>query len=168
MWPKPGNLSMDKYKAQLEQVNSALVKNSDNKQLIELKEKLEKILELKSKEIVDNSKQRQIKTHTSEFPLQVSEACEIFDETVKYWRPGHIVSMTLERDFYIVTFDKDKSTHRVTAVNVRRPLLNEKKSQTKPASKPLRKPHISKPRKELQGLEEPNPWNKFNNKRMKK
>lgn len=160
---------MEKYKAQLEQVNAALTLNSDNKQLSELKIKLENFLTLKTFENSGKIVQvRQIKEHTSEFPLQVGEACEIFDETVKYWRPGRIVSMTIERDFFIVTFDKDKSTQRIASVHIRRPLLREKKPPTKPLNKMVRKPQSFKPRKEQPEAEGSNAWKKFADKNIKK
>lgn len=159
---------MEKYIAQLEQVNAALALNPENKQLTELKNKLEAFLFLKSSENDSKAVQtRQIKEHTSDFQLQVGEACEIFDETVKYWRPGHIVSMTLERDFYIVTFDKDKSAKRIAAIHIRRPLLKEKKPPTKPLNKMVRKSTF-KPKSDQPETELSNAWKKFSNKNIKK
>lgn len=160
--------TMDKYKVQLEQINYSLSKSPDDKQLLLLKSKLEQLLSLKSESENKNDFFLRIKEHTNDFPLQVGEACEIFDESLKYWRPGNIISMTLERDFYIVNLSKDNKTHRVAAVHVRRPVPREKNSKAKPAAKSIQKPQVFKPRKSQTEPEGPNQWKKFADKMIKK
>lgn len=160
---------MEKYRAQLEQVNFSLAKNPENEQLLILKAKLEQILALKYENGSKNDSLNQVEEHTTEFPLQVGEVCEIFDEKEKYWRAGNIVSMTLERDFYIVKYLKDNTTHRVSSENVRRPLHDEKKANRKPANKmTIRKPQTFRPRKVQSEPEGPNQWKKFADKMIKK
>ena len=163
----PGQ-QMEKYKVQLEHVNSSLTKDPNNKQLLLLKSKLELLLNLKSEAENKNGTIPRMKEHTNDFPLLVGEACEIFDESLKYWRPGNIVSMTLERDFYIVTLNKDRSTHRVAAVHVRRPVHHEKIAKPKQASKAVHKPQVFKPRKSQPEPEGPSQWKKFADKMIKK
>lgn len=158
---------MEKYKAQLEQVNSSLNANPDNKQLLLLKSKLEQILALKSEVDSKTVSVPQIQQHFSDFPLQVGEACEVFDETEKYWKLGNIVSMTLERDFYIVSLNKSDKTYRIAAVHVRRPIHREKKAQ-QPKNKLVQKPQTFKPRKSQPEPEGPNQWKKFSEKMIKK
>lgn len=158
---------MEKYKAQLEQVTSSLNANPENKQLLSLKNKLEQILALKSETENKNASVPRIQQHTSDFPLQVGEVCEIFDETEKYWKLGNIVSMTLERDFYIITLSKSDNTHRIAAVHVRRPIHREKKVNTK--SKAVQKPQAFRPlRKSKPEPEGPNKWKAFSEKMIKK
>ena len=159
---------MEKYKVQLEQVNSSLAKDPENKQLLLLKSKLEQLLNLKSDAENKNDIIPRIKEHTSDFPLQVGETCEIFDESLKYWKPGNIVSMTLERDFYIVSLTKDATTHRIAAVHVRRPIHRERSTKPKQASKAVQKPQVFKPRKSQPEPEGPNQWKKFADKMIKK
>lgn len=159
---------MDKYKVQLEQINYSLSNNPDDKQLLVLKSKLEQLLSLKSEAENKSGSFPAIKEHTTDFPLQVGEACEIFDESLKYWRPGNIISMTLERDFYIVNLSKDKKTHRVAAVHVRRSVHREKSSKAKPATKTVQKPQVFKTRKSQPEPEGPNQWKKFADKMIKK
>lgn len=159
---------MDKYKVQLEQINFSLSKTPDDKQLLLLKSKLEQLLNLKSAAENKNTSFPRIKEHTTDFPLQVGEACEIFDESLKYWRPGNIISMTLERDFYIINLRKDSKIHRVAAVHVRRPVHREKSSKARPAAKCVQKPQVFKPRKSQPEPEGPNQWKKFADKMIKK
>ena len=99
---------MEKYQVQLEQVNSSLAKTPNNDQLLLLKSKLIQLLNLKCDVENKCDSFSRIQGHTTDFPLQVGEACEIFDESLKYWRSGNIVSMTLERDFYIVAMKKKR------------------------------------------------------------
>lgn len=160
---------MEKYRAQLEQVNFSLAKNPENSQLLTLKTKLEKILALKTENGTNNDSFKQVEEHSTEFPLQVGEVCEIFDENEKYWRAGNIVSMTLGRDFYIVKYLKDNTTHRVSSGHVRRPLHDEKKANRKQVNKmAVRKPQTFRPRKVQSEPEGPNQWKKFADKMNKK
>ena len=157
---------MEKYRAQLDQVKFSLASNPENEQLLILKNKLEQILALKPKIDVNINSSHLIKEQTSEFPLQVGEACEILDDKDKYWKAGNIVSMTLGLEFYIVKLVKDDTTHRVSSVHVRRPLYHEKKTSTK--KKIVKKPQSFKPRKVQPEPEEPNRWKKFADKMIKK
>lgn len=160
---------MEKYKAQLDQVNFSLAKNPENEQLLTLKIKLEQILALKPKSDTNLHSNEQIKEHNTDFPLQVGETCEILDEKDKYWKPGNIVSMTADREYYIVKFVKYDTTHRVPSVNVRRPLHREKKASKKVANKMVvQKPQSFRPRKVLPEPEGPNQWKKFAEKMIKK
>ena len=161
--------AMEKYKAQWEQVNFSLSANPENKQLLVLKNKLEQILALTTDRKSNTISVNQIKEHTTDFPLQVGEACEIFDDKDKYWKPGNIVSMSFELDFYIIKLGKDDSTHRVSAVHVRRPIHREKKATTKPTSKmTVQKTQSFRPRKVQPEPEGPNQWKKFADKMIKK
>lgn len=170
MSPEQVTGPMEKYKAQLDQVNFSLAKNPENEQLVTLKIKLEQILSLKPKNDADLRSSEQIKEHTTDFPLQVGETCEILDEKDKYWKPGNIVSMTADREFYIVKLVKDDTTHRVPSANFRRPLLHrEKKTSKKVANKMVvQKPQSFRPRKVQPEPEGPNQWKKFAEKMIKK
>ena len=163
---------MEKYRAQLEQVNFSIAKNSENKQLLTLKTKLEQILALKAENECNGDSFNQVEEHPTEFtefPLQVGEACEIFDEKEKYWRAGNIVSMTLERDFYIVKYSKDNTTHRISSGHVRRSLHDEKKAKRKAVNKmTARKPQTFRPRKVQSEPEGSNQWKKFADKMIKR
>ena len=167
----PGpNSRMEKYKAQLEQVNASLTKSPDNLNLLNLKSKLEKLLELQKIEKNDSLNTNGKKEHDFDFPLQVGEACEIFDENAKYWKLGNIISMTLDRNFYIVSVEKTKITLRVPSTQIRRLMHRETKASAKPSSKMIRKPVSTsfKPRKLQPELEGPNQWKKFTDKMGKK
>jgi hypothetical protein len=160
---------MEKYKAQLDQVNFLLANNPDNEQLLILKNKLNQILELKLKNDDDFNSFRQIKKYPLDFPLQVGEACEILDEKEKYWKPGNIISMTLDREFCIVRLVKADTAYRVPSLHVRRPLHSESKVSTKPGSKMVvLKPRSFKPRKVQAEPDGPNEWKKFAEKMIKK
>ena len=161
---------MEKYRAQLDQVKFSLASNPENEQLLILKNKLEQILALNHPKInVNINSSHLIKEQTSEFPLQVGEACEILDDKDKYWKAGNIVSMTLGLEFYIVKLVKDDTTHRVSSVHVRRPLYHEKKTSTKAVNRMIvKKPQSFKPRKVQPEPEEPNRWKKFADKMIKK
>lgn len=159
---------MEKYRAQLDQVNFSLTSNPENEQLLILKNKLEQILALKQESNVNINSSQLIKEHSSDFPLQVGEACEILDEKDKYWKAGNIVSMTLGREFYIVKLVKNDSTHRVSSVHVRRPLYREKKTTRTVKKMIVQKPQSFKPRKVQPEPEGPNQWKKFADKMIKK
>lgn len=160
---------MEKYRAQLDQVNFSLTSNPENEQLLILKNKLKQILALKPESNVNINSSHLIKEHPSDFPLQVGEACEILDEKDKYWKAGRIVSMTLGRKFYIVKIVKNDTTHRVSSLHVRRPLYLEKKTSTKAVNKMIvQKPQSFKPRKVQPEPEGPNHWKKFSEKMIKK
>lgn len=164
---------MEKYKAQLETINASLKLNPGNEKLLGLKDKIEKLLELK-KEPQNNTKKDSSSRDILkglDFPLQVGEVCEIFDDAEKYWKLATIMSMTLEKDFYIVNVKKTNMTVRVAAVNIRRPQLKEKKTSTAKTSNNLtvRKPAaVIKPRNQKPEPESRNDWKKFSEKLIKK
>ena len=159
---------MEKYQVQLEQVNSSLAKTPNNDQLLLLKSKLIQLLNLKCDVENKCDSFSRIQGHTTDFPLQVGEACEIFDESLKYWRSGNIVSMTLERDFYIVAMKKKDTTQRVPSVHVRRPVYREKSTKAKQDTRTVQKPQLFKLRKPQPEPEGPNKWKTFTDKMMKK
>lgn len=153
--------TLSKYQLQLEQVNASLATNPQSPQLLSLKQKLEQLLELQHtlEQTASETRTKQLKGHTTESPLQTGEACEAFCEPLKQWKSGRIVSMTAERDAYIVNFDTDRTTQRLAAVHVRRP---------RPVSKPAMKKKPSavqktrvKPRKPKAEPEGPSEWKKF-------
>lgn len=161
---------MDKYMAQLEQINASLSVDPENQKFLQLKSKLELLINLKTVSEGKNTSQLQIKEHTSDFPLQVGESCEIFDEAAKYWKLGHIVSMTFERDYFIVIINKENIPRRIPVIHVRRPLLIEKNVKIKTSNKAVQKPQAFRSRKiqsqpEIEGL---NQWKKFSDKMIKK
>lgn len=160
---------MHKYEAQLDQINVSLSVNSQNQKLLQLKKKLELLINLKASEN-ENISKLNIKEHTFDFPLQVGESCEVFDEAAKYWKLGHIVSMTLKRDFFIVALKNENIPSRIPAIHIRRPLIQEKNASAKSSSRTVQKPKAFRSRKvqHISELESPNQWKKFANKMIKK
>ena len=126
-------------------------------------------MNIKLNEVVDNNSNSRIKEQYLDFPLQVGEACEIIlDEKDKYWKAGVIVSMTLDREFYIVKLVKDDTTHRVSSVHIRRPLVRELPSKRVGSKLAVRKPQTFRPRKAQPDPEGHDQWKKFSKKMIKK
>ena len=71
--------------------------------------------------------------------------------------------MTLDRDFYIISYKKGNVTQRVSGAHVRRPLLRESKVPSA-----VRKLQVFKSRKEQPEPEGLNQWKKFSDKTIKK
>jgi hypothetical protein len=162
---------MEKYKAQLEQVNASISKSPDNVNLLSLKDKLEAIIELQTPNISKKQKNPNPEKvgFGTEFPLQIGEACEIFDEKENYWKLGNIISMTIDRSFYIVAIEKTKITVRAPSTQIRRPLHREKKKVNQASSKMVQKPTSNlKVRKVQPDPEGTNQWKKFSEKMNKK
>jgi hypothetical protein len=161
---------MEKYEAQLKTINASLLADPGNEKLLLLKHKIEKLLSLKSLSGVMLKKEihRDDLFKNLDFALQVGEACEVLDANGKYWKAGNIVSMTQERDFYIVNLKNNDATTRISAENVRRPILREKKPSAKLSKKLITKPHAFKKKTTKTDLESRSDWTQFSKKLMKK
>ena len=169
---------MDKYRLQLEQVKNSLENDPNNVELQSLREKIEKLLELKAlSKKATSSTPKMIQGHSMQASLHVGETCEVwFNGT---WRPAKVAAYSSGKNFYIAHLGDNGETMRFDSVHIRRKLhdaddlqrLQETKSLSTTPSQRVTKSLPKRPKAKPETAKEAksrSDWKKFISKVEKK